>query len=156
MKTDELALWDCLMQNKGIPVWPDAADMVGMNYKRADGLAVKWFNRGLWVVGVSVRCGWFSPFARQNLVNDRGYVMANKAKGEFGFWLRGWRKENRWSITAFAKLIGMSKSYIWELETGKEFNPSLSTLMKISAATGTAFTRVAVLAATQKRNENED
>jgi transcriptional regulator with XRE-family HTH domain len=83
---------------------------------------------------------------------NKGAAMA-KPDGPFGQWLRQWRKDNRWTISGFAGLIGMSKSYVWELEHGVTFNPSLETLMAISKHTGTAFTKVALLAATQKLQE---
>lgn len=75
--------------------------------------------------------------------------------GPFGQWLRQWRKENRWTISGFANEAGMSKSYMWELEQGIKFNPSLETLMAISKHTGTAFTKIALLAATQKLQEKQ-
>ena len=80
--------------------------------------------------------------------------MGSRQLGPFGQWLREWRKANRWSISAFAGQVGMSKSYLWELEQGRDFNPSLETLMTISRETGVAFTRVALLAATQKLQDH--
>lgn len=45
---------------------------------------------------------------------------------------------------------------MWELEQGATFNPSLETLMAISKHTGVAFTKVALLAATQKLQEKSN
>lgn len=79
--------------------------------------------------------------------------MAKQAHGQFGSWLREWRKDNRYSLQQFAELSGLSKVAVFELEHGKTFNPRLSTIMAISKATGIAFTKVALLAATQKMQE---
>nr|WP_308006510.1 helix-turn-helix transcriptional regulator [Xanthomonas albilineans] len=81
--------------------------------------------------------------------------MAKPATGAFGQWLRAWRKHERYSIAEFADLSGMSKVAVFDLERGRTFNPRLSTLMAISKATKTAFTRIALLAATQKLQEQE-
>lgn len=79
--------------------------------------------------------------------------MTKAATGPFGQWLRKWRKENRYSLSKFAQLSGVSPVAIFELEHGKSFNPRLTTLMAISKATGIAFTKVSLLAATQKLQE---
>lgn len=79
--------------------------------------------------------------------------MAKPATGQFGKWLRQWRKENRHSLGSFADLSGISKVALFELEHGKTFNPRLTTLMSISKATKVAFTKVAMLAALQKMQE---
>ncbi|WP_313033673.1 helix-turn-helix domain-containing protein [Stenotrophomonas acidaminiphila] len=79
--------------------------------------------------------------------------MAKPATGQFGQWLRQWRRDNRYSLDQFAKLSGVSKVALFELEHGRTFNPRLATLMAISKATKVAFTRVAMLAALQKMQE---
>lgn len=78
--------------------------------------------------------------------------MAKPATGPFGAWLRQWRKANRHTLATFAAEAKLTKSYVWELERAKDFNfnPSLATLMAISKATNTAFTRVALIAAQQR------
>ncbi|CBA14718.1 hypothetical protein XALC_0172 [Xanthomonas albilineans GPE PC73] len=44
---------------------------------------------------------------------------------------------------------------LFDLERGRMFNPRLSTLMAISKATKTAFTKIASLAATQRLQQQE-
>jgi transcriptional regulator with XRE-family HTH domain len=82
--------------------------------------------------------------------------MAKAPSGPFGAWLREWRKANRHSLASFAAEAGLTKGHAWELERGHDFNPTLATLMAISKATNTAFTRVAMLAAQQKMGANND
>ncbi|NJB80320.1 helix-turn-helix domain-containing protein [Xanthomonas arboricola] len=79
--------------------------------------------------------------------------MAKQVHGPFGSWLREWRRDNRYSLQQFAEKSGLSKVALFELEHGKTFNPRRSTIMAISKATGIAFTKVAILAATQKMQE---
>lgn len=76
--------------------------------------------------------------------------MTRPAVGPFGSWLREWRKAHRYSLAEFGTLAGLTKGYAWELEQGRQTNPSLATLMAIAKATNTAFTRVAILAAQQR------
>lgn len=75
------------------------------------------------------------------------------AVGEFGRCLRDWRKANRYTISSFSELADLSKSYVWELEQGRNFNPSIATLITISRVTGLSFNRLATLAAKQKMQE---
>lgn len=82
--------------------------------------------------------------------------MAKPASGPFGSWLREWRKANRHSLASFAAEAGLTKGHAWELERGHDFNPTLATLMAISRATNTTFTRVAILAAKQKMGTSND
>lgn len=81
--------------------------------------------------------------------------MTKPAVGPFGGWLREWRTANRYSLAEFGALAGITKGYAWELEQGRQTNPSLATLMAISKATNTPFTRVAILAAQQRLQEPE-
>ncbi|WP_080931539.1 helix-turn-helix domain-containing protein [Xanthomonas albilineans] len=81
--------------------------------------------------------------------------MAKPATGAFGQWLRAWRKRERYSLAEFAALSGISKVTLFDLERGRMFNPRLSTLMAISKATKTAFTKIASLAATQRLQQQE-
>ncbi len=79
------------------------------------------------------------------------------AIGAFGQWLREWRRVNRYTIAGFARLADLSKAYVFELEhAGGNLNPSLQTLMAISLATGTPFTRVIILAAQQRLGKPEN
>lgn len=41
------------------------------------------------------------------------------------------------SLPALADAAGLSKGYLWQLENGKEPNPSLAVLIKIATALGT-------------------
>jgi len=68
----------------------------------------------------------------------------------FGQWLRTWRKDNRYSLTEFSDLSGVSRTALFELEHGSSFNPTLHTLVAISKATKTRFSRVAQLAYDQQ------
>ena len=61
--------------------------------------------------------------------------------------IRKYRKANRWTLSAFARQHGISKAYLWELESGSLTNPTLEIMMKIAAATETTLARVATLAA---------
>lgn len=81
--------------------------------------------------------------------------MTKPAFGPFGSWLRDWRKANRYSLAEFGGLAGLTKAYVWEIEKGRQSNPSLATLMAIAKATNTPFTRVAILAAQQRQQIEE-
>lgn len=61
--------------------------------------------------------------------------------------IRRYRRQNRWTISGLAKAIGMSKSYLFELENGTQINPTLRTMEMIASATNTNLSDIANLAA---------
>lgn len=67
---------------------------------------------------------------------------------------RKFREAERYSIAELAKLAGISKPQLWELEQGRATNPRLSTLVGLARATRTTLARIATLAA-QQRKEGE-
>lgn len=67
--------------------------------------------------------------------------------------IRKYRKDNRYSLSQLASLMGMSKVQLWEIETNPSPNPRLKTLMAIAKATNSALSRVAILAAKSQEGE---
>lgn len=72
-KPDEILLYNILRETrpKAYDVrepWPnEVAGMVGMNFNRMFYLLDKWTSKGWWEYGVSLRCGWFTEEAPQEL-----------------------------------------------------------------------------------------
>lgn len=63
MKPDEREFLDALRKrgpNKVKPFAFEIAESLGMNYKRAQYLYLKWSERGWWDYGVSARTGWLT------------------------------------------------------------------------------------------------
>ena len=46
------------------------------------------------------------------------------------------RLARRWSLEDLAKASGLSKTYLWELETGRADNPGVQTLVALSDSLG--------------------
>ena len=61
--------------------------------------------------------------------------------------IRNYRKANRWSIQALAKKHGISNMHLWQIENGIVNNPTISSLVKLAAATKTSLANIARLAA---------
>lgn len=76
--------------------------------------------------------------------------------GVLGAWIRQWRKDNRYTIGGLSDLSGISKAQLWELEKIPVLNPRLKTLMSLSKATGTPFTKIVLLAAQQALENNTE
>jgi transcriptional regulator with XRE-family HTH domain len=68
--------------------------------------------------------------------------------------IRRFRKENRWSLSAFAAHMGITKAHLWEVENGRQANPTLRTVVAISRATRTSVTRVINLFMEQQEDRN--
>lgn len=70
-----------------------------------------------------------------------------KALPPLGAYIRAYRKDQRYSLDAMAKIIGTTKSNLWEIEMGLANNPTISTISGIARATKTTVARIATLAA---------
>ena len=68
--------------------------------------------------------------------------------------IRKFRKDNRYSLSQLAEVMGMSKVQLWEIETNPNPNPRLKTLMAIAKGTNAALSRIAILAAQSNHQQN--
>jgi XRE family transcriptional regulator of biofilm formation len=60
------------------------------------------------------------------------------------------REEKKFSITELARVSGVSKSYLSQIERGVQSNPSLQFLLKISSPLGTTLDYLLVEATSEK------
>lgn len=49
------------------------------------------------------------------------------------------RKARKLTLQDVADSAGLAKSYVWEIENGKQINPSISTLISLTKALGTSL-----------------
>lgn len=70
---------------------------------------------------------------------------------ELGKWLRQWRREHKLTIKAVAKKCGVSTTWVYILEcgknptTGKAMKPTVEKLKNLSAMTGTPLEELAAM-----------
>ena len=50
------------------------------------------------------------------------------------------RERMGWSLQQLASEAGLAKSYVWDIETGSNTNPSILTLVALSEALGVTIT----------------
>lgn len=65
------------------------------------------------------------------LISGRRYIPAPMAvlNGNMAERLRAAREHAGYSLSAAAKLMGMSKAQLWEIEAGRQTNPTLKTML---------------------------
>lgn len=63
-----------------------------------------------------------------------GTCPAKKAENKIASTVKYLRQRRKWSLDECAKQTGLSKSYIWEIENGKDRRPSYETMCKFADA----------------------
>lgn len=53
--------------------------------------------------------------------------------------VRDLRKARKLTLQDVADSAGLAKSYVWEIENGRQINPSISTLVSLTKALGTSL-----------------
>lgn len=66
-----------------------------------------------------------------------------RARVPFGELLRRRREAHRWSLDDAAAELGLSKTYLWELESGKAGDPSLRVAARIARSYEVALDELA-------------
>lgn len=74
---------------------------------------------------------WASNGATEVLINGRRYIPAPQAdlNGSMGQQICEAREQAGYSLSAAAKVLGMSKAQLWEIEAGRQTNPTLKTML---------------------------
>lgn len=63
-------------------------------------------------------------------------ITATKIVSTMSKRVRSLRAERGWSLDEVAAAAGMSKSYVWEIEKGRNSNPTIETTVKLARAFG--------------------
>jgi transcriptional regulator with XRE-family HTH domain len=74
-------------------------------------------------------------------------------KNNFGLLIKRTREEGGLSLFAAARIVGCSKTQLWDLEQGRSANPTIQTLARLSAAFGIEIGKLARIAAYGERKQ---
>jgi XRE family transcriptional regulator of biofilm formation len=81
--------------------------------------------------------------------------MKKRGKDMIGSRIKRLREEKKFSITELARVAGVSKSYLSQIERGVQTNPSLQFLLKISSPLGTTLDYLLVEGRSEKAIDTE-
>lgn len=81
---------------------------------------------------------WVSNGATEVLINGRRYIPAPRAElnGSMGQQICEAREHAGYSLSAAAKMLGISKAHLWEIEAGRQTNPTLQTMLALMQCYG--------------------